>query len=108
MQPREGIYGSDANKFRPERWENLKVMVQYLLFKAGPRICIGQQFALTQMALITFRLLQAFNNIQREDEQHPVRKLGVNTSTLYGYWFWWYRKWVSGHAFDILGMAEVS
>ncbi|RYP75338.1 hypothetical protein DL771_002434 [Monosporascus sp. 5C6A] len=86
MQRREDIYGSDASEFRPERWEDLKVTVQYLPFNAGPRICIGQQFALTQMALITFRLLQAFNTIERKDERPPVRKLGVNTSMLYGCW----------------------
>ncbi|RYP72760.1 hypothetical protein DL769_004376 [Monosporascus sp. CRB-8-3] len=54
---------------------------------SGPRICIGQQFALMQMALITFRLLQASKTIERKDEQPPVRKLGVNTSVLYGSWF---------------------
>lgn len=86
MHRREDIYGSDANEFRPERWQDLKVTFQYLPFNAGPRICIGQQFALTQIAFITFRLLQAFKTIETKDERPLVLKLGTNTSMLHGCW----------------------
>ncbi|KAI1084298.1 cytochrome P450 [Whalleya microplaca] len=86
MQRREGFYGSDAEEFRPERWESLRPTYEYVPFNAGPRICIGQQFALTQMAFITFRLLQAFKKIERRDEKPPIQKLGINLSMLYGCW----------------------
>ncbi|KAI1245573.1 hypothetical protein MGN70_012463 [Eutypa lata] len=86
MHRREDIYGSDAHEFRPERWQDLKVGFQYLPFNAGPRICIGQQFALTQVAFITFRLLQAFRTIESRDERPMVIKLGTNTSMLHGCW----------------------
>ncbi|KAI1419604.1 cytochrome P450 52E2 [Xylaria sp. FL1777] len=84
MHRRKDLFGADADEFRPERWENLRVTYEYLPFNAGPRICIGQQFALTQMALITFRLLQAFKTIERKDIRPPVQKLGINLSMLYG------------------------
>ncbi|KAI0466102.1 cytochrome P450 52E2 [Xylaria cf. heliscus] len=84
MHRRTDIFGEDADEFRPERWENLRVTHEYLPFNAGPRICIGQQFALTQMALITLRLLQAFKTIERRDDRPPIQKLGINLSMLYG------------------------
>ncbi|KAI1108179.1 cytochrome P450 52E2 [Nemania sp. NC0429] len=84
MHRRTDIFGEDAAEFRPERWKDLKVTYEYVPFNAGPRICIGQQFALTQMALITFRLLQAFKAIERRDDRPPIQKLGVNLSMLYG------------------------
>ncbi|GAP92275.1 putative cytochrome P450 52E1 [Rosellinia necatrix] len=84
MHRRKDIFGEDAEEFRPERWEDLRVTYEYLPFNAGPRICIGQQFALTQMALITFRLLQAFKAIERRDDRPPIQKLGINLSMLYG------------------------
>ncbi|KAI1636650.1 cytochrome P450 [Biscogniauxia mediterranea] len=86
MHRRKDIYGDDADEFRPERWENLRLTFEYLPFNAGPRICIGQQFALTQLAMVTFRLLQAFPTIERRDDRPPIQRLGVNTSMLYGTW----------------------
>lgn len=34
-----------------------------IAFNGGPRICIGQQFALTEASYVTVRLLQRFDNI---------------------------------------------
>ncbi|KAI1492228.1 cytochrome P450, partial [Biscogniauxia mediterranea] len=86
MHRRKDIYGDDADEFRPERWESLRLTFEYLPFNAGPRICIGQQFALTQLAMVTFRLLQAFPTIEPRDDRPPIQRLGVNTSMLYGTW----------------------
>ncbi|RAL68638.1 hypothetical protein DID88_007350 [Monilinia fructigena] len=47
LHRRKDIYGEDADQFRPERWEKLRVGWEYIAFGGGPRICIGQQFALT-------------------------------------------------------------
>ncbi|KAI0393224.1 cytochrome P450 [Xylariaceae sp. FL0594] len=81
---RKDLFGEDADEFKPARWEKLRVTYEYVPFNAGPRICIGQQFALTQMALITFRLLQAFSAIERRDDRPPIQKLGINLSMLHG------------------------
>ncbi|KAI1764820.1 cytochrome P450 [Hypoxylon sp. FL1150] len=83
---RKDIYGEDADEFRPERWETLRPTYEYVPFNAGPRICVGQQFALTQIAFVTFRLLQAFKSIERKDDRPPIQKFGINTSMLYGCW----------------------
>lgn len=86
LHRRQDIYGADADEFHPERWETLRTTFEYIPFNAGPRICIGQQFALTQIAFVTFRLLQAFKKIERKDDRPPIQKFGVNTSMLYGCW----------------------
>jgi hypothetical protein len=35
-----------------------------LLFAGGPRICIGQQFALTEASYVVVRMLQKFDKIE--------------------------------------------
>ncbi|RDW67514.1 hypothetical protein BP6252_08910 [Coleophoma cylindrospora] len=57
------LWGPDADDFNPERWEGRKFGFNYLPFNAGPRICIGQQFALAEIAYVTVRLLQKFDSI---------------------------------------------
>lgn len=67
MQRRESLYPEDSNpeEFRPERWETWQpASWAYLPFSGGPRICIGQQFALTEMAYLIVRLLQSFERIE--------------------------------------------
>lgn len=60
-------YGKDAEDFRPERWfeeSTRKLGWAYLPFNGGPRICLGQQFALTEASYVTVRLLQMFRDIE--------------------------------------------
>ena len=41
------------HEFSPERWQKWQPRPwQYLPFNGGPRICIGQQFALTEMGAL--------------------------------------------------------
>lgn len=52
MHRRKDLYGSDAEAFRPERWDpnvdnevNLKnIGWGYLPFNGGPRVCIGRKY----------------------------------------------------------------
>lgn len=48
MHRRKDIYGPDANKFRPERWEGGELKhihsYAYLPFNGGPRICLGRKY----------------------------------------------------------------
>lgn len=71
------FYGEDANEFKPERWaSNQKLGWAYLPFNGGPRICLGQQFALTEAAYVVVRLLQMFPDIQTAyDGQYPPKKM---------------------------------
>lgn len=66
----ELYYGEDAHIFRPERWEEpsaRQIGWAYLPFNGGPRICLGQQFALTTASYVTVRLLQTFQEINSFD-----------------------------------------
>lgn len=69
-QRNEALYGKDVLEFRPERWaepELKKIGWGFLPFNGGPRICLGQQFALTEASYVTARLLQEFSNIESFD-----------------------------------------
>ncbi|RLV94484.1 Cytochrome P450 52A13 [Spathaspora sp. JA1] len=72
----EDYFGKDAKEFNPERWESLdKLGWQYLPFNGGPRICLGQQFALTEIAYVVVRLVQMFPNLESRDERpYPPMK----------------------------------
>lgn len=39
----------------------------------GPRICLGQQFALTEASYVTVRLLQRFEQILNKDPETAIR-----------------------------------
>lgn len=67
MHRRQDVYGPDANLFRPERWlesslENLSWA--YLPFNGGPRICLGQEFALLEVYYTVVRLIQLFPDME--------------------------------------------
>lgn len=71
MQTNPLIWGPDASEFKPERWEtqrNSNVLYthpwDFLPFNGGPRICLGQQFALNEMSYAIVRILQNFQDIQ--------------------------------------------
>ncbi|GLA70827.1 protein kinase alk2 [Aspergillus tubingensis] len=68
MHRRTDLYGPDAHAFRPERWEeNSKRGWEYLPFNGGPRICLGQQYALTEASYTMVKLLQRYNRIENAD-----------------------------------------
>ena len=61
MHRDEQFYGKDSEVFRPERWfepETRKLGWAFLPFNGGPRICLGQQFALTEASYVIARLAQ--------------------------------------------------
>lgn len=79
------FYGKDANEFRPERWaENHKLGWAYLPFNGGPRICLGQQFALTEASYVVVRLIQMFPNlVSAYDGPYPPKKMLHLTLSMY-------------------------
>jgi cytochrome P450 len=84
MHRRTDIYGPDADVFDPTRWlENehpsapLRPGWGYLPFSGGPRICVGQQFALTEASYVVVRLLQAFKEIESRDDEPWREKLTI-------------------------------
>lgn len=61
----------------PIRWE-------YIPFSGGPRICLGQQFALTQMAYTLFRFFRVFRAIEARDSGPLLAKINLTLSFPYG------------------------
>ncbi|KAK9131512.1 hypothetical protein Sjap_011999 [Stephania japonica] len=60
------IWGPDANKFNPGRFakglkEACKLPQVYVPFGLGPRICLGQNFALAQLKVVLALILSRFS-----------------------------------------------
>ncbi|KAK1983086.1 cytochrome P450 [Colletotrichum cereale] len=79
LQRRKDLYGEDADEFRPDRWDRRRPGWDYIPFSGGPRICIGQQFALTQMGYFVVRVLQTFKDISPRDDRPMQQMLGITT-----------------------------
>lgn len=68
----EQYYGLNANDFVPERWLGLsKIGWAFMPFGSGPRVCLGQQFALTEVLYVYVRLAQAFETLDYRGEYPP-------------------------------------
>ena len=80
MHRRKDIWGPDADEFKPERFQGRRQGWEYLPFNGGPRICIGQQFALTEASYVVVRLLQKFDRI--EPGAHELEGLVTSNHTL--------------------------
>ena len=77
---RKNIYGPDAEKFCPERWEGRESSDMYgwayFPFGKGPRACLGQDFALIEISYTLVRFLQAFPSIRLPTENHETEPIG--------------------------------
>ncbi|KAF7303445.1 Peroxidase [Mycena indigotica] len=78
MQRRKDLWGPDADEFDPDRFLDervqkylLKNSFQFLPFNAGPRICLGQQFAYNEMSFMLVRLLQNFSAFALAEDAFP-------------------------------------
>ncbi|CAK9219789.1 unnamed protein product [Sphagnum troendelagicum] len=61
----EKLWGADCLEFKPERWLKDGVFVpespyKFAVFQAGPRVCLGKDFAMLQMKLVAAGLLTQF------------------------------------------------
>ncbi|KAF2859127.1 putative P450 monooxygenase [Piedraia hortae CBS 480.64] len=56
------IWGKDADKFRPERWEKLteKQKLGFIPFSYGPRACVGRNIAEMELALIVATVFRRY------------------------------------------------
>lgn len=77
-------YGPDAEEFKPERWEKLRPGWEYLPFNGGPRICIGQQYALTEASYVTVRIAQHFKTLESRDPGPWVEQLTLTLASRNG------------------------
>ncbi|KAL2205874.1 cytochrome P450 [Sarocladium strictum] len=69
MHRNPDVFGEDADKYVPERWEALRPGWDFLPFNGGPRVCIGQQFALTETYYIMATIAQRYAKIESRDDR---------------------------------------
>ncbi|KAK6984008.1 cytochrome P450 [Favolaschia claudopus] len=79
MHRRKDLWGPDALEWDPDRFidERLHKYLTpnpfiFLPFNAGPRICLGQQFAYHEASFFLVRLLQSFSDIALAQSVAPV------------------------------------
>ncbi|KAM0834192.1 hypothetical protein ACQ4PT_063774 [Festuca glaucescens] len=73
------LWGEDAEEFRPERWLVNGVFQQespykFVAFNAGPRICLGKEFAYRQMKVVAATLLNFFRFKLEDESKGPIYK----------------------------------
>lgn len=73
MHRRKDLWGEDAAEFRPERWVGRKPGWEFMPFNGGPRICLGQQLALTQAGYVLTKLLQRFDKMEASFPTEELR-----------------------------------
>ncbi|KAE8154168.1 cytochrome P450 [Aspergillus avenaceus] len=81
LHRRKDIWGSDADKFDPDRWASKRVTWEFVPFSGGPRTCIGQQFALIKTSYVLVRLLQRFDAIEDVHADQDIRFAVTLTSS---------------------------
>ncbi|WP_312174264.1 cytochrome P450 [Chryseobacterium sp.] len=78
-------YWSDPNSFIPERFddENAKNFAYYP-FVAGPRLCIGEHFAMMEMALIVRKFYKNYSFISYQKDLEKKALVTLRTTSLKG------------------------
>ncbi|KAF5344773.1 hypothetical protein D9757_013427 [Collybiopsis confluens] len=81
-QRNPALWGKDADAFDPDRWlegERLSRFVNnptmFTPFSAGPRICLGQNYAYNEASFFLVRLLQQFDTFTLAPEAQPEGSL---------------------------------
>ncbi|EIW77750.1 cytochrome P450 monooxygenase CYP63 [Coniophora puteana RWD-64-598 SS2] len=82
MQRNKALWGPDGDKFDPERWIDPQRLskftsnpMMFTPFSAGPRICIGQNYAYNEASYFLARLLQRFDTFSLAPDAQPGSSL---------------------------------
>ncbi|KAL8657480.1 MAG: hypothetical protein Q9226_001874 [Calogaya cf. arnoldii] len=67
MHRDRGIWGDDADEFRPERWEKAHPTWAFMAFNGGPRTCPAKQMVYAEATYVITRLTQQFYNLENRD-----------------------------------------
>jgi cytochrome P450 len=78
MHRRKDLWGPDALDFDPDRFLDDRLHKYltpnpfiFLPFNAGPRICLGQQFAYNEISFFLVRFLQSFSSVSLAPDAQP-------------------------------------
>ncbi|KAJ7641311.1 cytochrome P450 monooxygenase CYP63 [Roridomyces roridus] len=79
MQRNPSLWGPDADEFDPERWLDPARLSRFVSnptmfapFSAGPRVCLGQNYAYNEASYVLVRLLQRFERFELAGECQPA------------------------------------
>lgn len=64
MHRRTDLWGEDAGDFRPERWEGKTHGWEYLPFNGGPRICLGMQYAQSEIGYVVVKVVERYKGLE--------------------------------------------
>jgi cytochrome P450 len=82
-------YFADPVAFRPERWDNgfadTLPRFAYIPFGGGPRICIGNRFAMMETILVLATVAQRFH-LELQDDQPVVPLPSITLRPKDGIW----------------------
>ncbi|OHF03813.1 cytochrome P450 [Colletotrichum orchidophilum] len=74
------LYEFPLQEFYPRRWESWTPRPwTYIPFNGGPRICIGQQLALTEMAYVLVRVFQRYESVELGQNMLSERRRSKET-----------------------------
>ncbi|KAL5494825.1 hypothetical protein ACEPAI_287 [Sanghuangporus weigelae] len=78
MHRRTDLWGPDAQEFDPDRFLDYRLHRYltpnpfiFLPFNAGPRICLGQQFAYNEVSFMLVKLCQNFDRVELAPDAQP-------------------------------------
>jgi len=79
---RKDLWGESCEDFDPERWFDQELTSKlattpfmYFPFHGGPRSCIGQNFAMTEVRYFIIRFLQTFRKFELAPDAQPAGSL---------------------------------
>ncbi|KAJ8090407.1 hypothetical protein PM082_019005 [Marasmius tenuissimus] len=82
VQRNTALWGPDADKFDPNRWIDPARISRFVAnptiftpFSAGPRICVGQNYAYNEASYFLVRLLQQFESFTLAPDAQPSGSL---------------------------------
>lgn len=90
----EKYFGADPHTFNPKRWDNLpelhaksKLPSPYgsFVFNGGPKVCIGNKFAMTEMKVILIRVLCKYRIEPVESIKYKSVEAVVQRPAVIGY-----------------------
>ncbi|KAF8893051.1 cytochrome P450 [Infundibulicybe gibba] len=88
MHRRKDLWGPDALTFDPDRFIDSRLGKYltpnpfiFLPFNAGPRICLGQQFAYHEVSFFLVRLLQQFSRFTLARDAQPKSSINERPRT---------------------------
>jgi cytochrome P450 monooxygenase len=83
MHRDKDTWGEDAEEFKPERWEGLKPMWNFVPFGGGPRRCPAQMLVTTEASYVIARMVRSYKYIEARDPNPyiPIMRVGPSSKT---------------------------